>query len=199
MRHRSKWPPLFILVLFIVACAAALLTPYTGPRGECVASAIGDGRVVPDLVGTWVGTWEDTIYDASGAMNWTITQNGVDVDGSGDIDFSYFGMGVREGGGAGGIVSARAETLEFTFDGDGVGNGIGNVVGNACSGTGTVTSPLEYGGFTFQGTVTNLGAEGRFFFLSPTGGAGRVTMTNTTPVESTTWGTIKAGYRNDEE
>ncbi len=196
MRHRSKWPPLFLIALFLAAGAATLFAPEAGPRGACVASAVGDDRTIPDIVGTWEGTWEDTIYMVSGSMSWTISPDRYDYIGSGTIDLTALGLGAQEGSAGGGITR---QALEFTYEANSVGSGNGVLTGNSLVGDGLVTAPLNFGYFTFRGTVTSEAAEGRFFFVSPTGGAGRVTMTNTTPVESTSWGSIKAGYRNDDE
>ena len=201
MQNRSSWPPLFILALFAVACAAALLTPDAGPRGVCVASAVGEGRTIPDIVGTWAGTWEDTVYMVSGPMTWTITLDQSDYWGSGSIDLSVlgFGLGNQEGGGTGSITRGDRQSVPFSYYADLVGLGDGVLTGNSVAGNGVVNAPLDFGYFTFTGTITDTAAIGRFFFASPTGGAGRVTMTKDTPVESTTWGSIKAGYRNDDE
>jgi len=199
MRNRSKWPPLFIVALFLAAGTATLFAPDAGSGGACVASAISDARTIPDITGTWEGTWEDTIYQATGSMSWTIVQEGSEMFGMGTIDVTQAGGGVHEGLGSGAIIMRDRQTLTFTFEGDMLGEGTGVLSGTACTGGGTVGSPLNYGAFTYHGAITETNAEGRFFFTPPSGGAGRVLMTNTTPVEPTTWGDIKAGYRNDVE
>ncbi len=202
MLSRSKWPPLFIAALFLIATAATLLAPDAGPRGVCVASAVPDGRTLPNILGTWTGTWEDTVYQwASGPMTWTITLDQSDYWGSGSIDLSVlgFGLGDQEGGASGSLTREDRQSLSFSYYADLVGGGDAVLTGTSCAGSGVVNAPLDFGYFTFSGTITDTAAIGRFFFASPTGGAGRVTMTKDTPVESTTWGSIKAGYRNDDE
>ena len=60
----------------------------------------------------------------------------------------------------------------------------------------TVTSPLNFGDFTFDGTLSGQMICGTFDFTSPTGGAGRASMTKQSATEPATWGNVKALYRD---
>ena len=169
MQSRSKWPPLFVLALFTLACGAALLTPDAGPRGVCIASAVNGDRTIPDIAGTWEGTWEDTVYFVSSTMSWTITQDGSNYAGSGTIDmtpFAWAGLGSQEGGASGSITREERQSLSFSYYADLVGLGDGVLTGDFCTGSGVVNAPLDFGFFTFQGTVTDTSVVGRFFFTA---------------------------------
>ena len=197
MSKRSIWPLVYMAGLLLVVGALGFSGPHgsSEARGEVILAA---ADTIPDLVGTWVGTWEDTIYVwASGAMTWQISRDGSDLTASGTIDFSSFGMGLLPGTAEGSITSAFADnTLEFTFQAVGIGSGAGTVTGSSGSGTGTVIPPLDFGDFTFEGTVGEDVISGTFDFTSPTGGAGRASLTRQVATEPSTWGDIKALYRD---
>ncbi len=200
MGKRSIWPAVYLAVLIL----AVVIVGFSGPQGSPEArGAIKLAAVdtIPDLTGTWVGSWEDTIYvGAGGSMTWQISRDGSDFSASGTIDFSYFGMGLLPGSAEGSITSVFADhVLEFTFQAASIGTGAGSVNGGSGSGTGTVTAPLSFGGFTFEGTVGEDEISGTFDFTSPTGGAGRASLTRQTATEPSTWGDIKALYRDGGE
>ena len=56
-----------------------------------------------------------------------------------------------------------------------------------------VGAPLFFGNFSFTGTWSGTTLEGIFFF-PPGGGAGPVSLTKTSPVESESWGAVKERY-----
>lgn len=200
MGKRTIWPFLYMAGLILVAGVLGFSGPNGSPevRGEVVLAA---ADTIPDLVGTWVGTWEDTVYaGAGGSMTWQISRDGSDLTASGTIDFSYFGLGLLPGTADGSITSAFADnTLEFTFQAAMIGSGEGTINGGSGSGTGTVTPPLDFGDFTFEGTVGEDAISGTFDFTSPTGGAGRASLTRQVATEPSTWGDIKALYRDGSD
>jgi hypothetical protein len=199
MNRRSIWPPIYVAGLLLVVGVLAI----SGPQGSSEAH----GQVtfafvdtIPDLTGTWVGTWADTVYLAGGSMTWEISRDGSDYTASGTIDFTYFGMGLLSGSAEGNITSAFADhVMEFTFEAAMIGNGSGTINGNIGSGGGTVTAPLNFGEFTFEGVVVEGNIAGTFDFTSPTGGAGIASLTKQTATERSTWGDIKALYRGSSD
>ncbi|HUO83641.1 MAG TPA: Ig-like domain-containing protein [Thermoanaerobaculia bacterium] len=127
------------------------------------------------LAGTWVGTWEDTRYNVSGTLEATFTVNGSNVTATGVIGLQSLQLGNETGSGTG---TVSGETLNFTFSADTVGNGSGSLsAGGAGSGAGSVTGVLNFGAFTYTGTVTPTEISGTFAFTSPTGGHGVASLT----------------------
>ena len=127
------------------------------------------------LAGTWEGTWEDTRYDVSGTLEATFTVTGSNVTATGVIGLASLGLG-NETGTASGTVSG--DTLSFTFSSDRVGNGSGDLnTGGSGSGFGSVTAPLNFGAFNFEGSATETVISGTFAFTSPSGGNGVATLT----------------------
>jgi len=143
------------------------------------------------LEGHWTGTWEDTIYSVSGSAEATFSIVCGQVVASGTIDLSEIPgglVGIEAGTGIGTIAG---DTLSFTFESGMVGGGSGTLVQagllaasrsaaagvNVGSGSGSVTAPLNFGAFTFEGTVTGTTIAGTFDFTSKTGGAGNVSLT----------------------
>ncbi len=131
------------------------------------------------LVGTWVGPWEDTVYMVQGSLSGTIVQAGSTLTGGGTIDLSGIGFpGISvEAGSAAGTISGGNVT--FTFTSLTVGGGQGTITGNTIVGTGEVTGAMNFGGFTFVGTIDASGnsVSGIFDFTAPAGGAGVATVT----------------------
>ena len=127
------------------------------------------------LEGTWVGTWTDTRYDVSGTLQANFTVNGSAVTASGEIGLESLGLGKETGSGTG---TVSGDMLNFTFTADTVGAGTGSLnAGGAGSGGGTVTGVLNFGAFTYTGTVTESEISGTFNFTSPTGGNGVASLT----------------------
>jgi len=200
MSKRSIWPLVYMAGLLLVVGVLG----FSGPQGSSDAGGeaiFAAADTIPDLVGTWVGTWEDTIYvGAGGSMTWQISRDGSDLTASGTIDFSYFGLGLLPGTAEGTVTSAFADnSLDFTFQAASIGSGEGTVTGSSGSGTGTVTPPLDFGDFTFEGSVGEDVISGTFDFTSPTGGAGRASLTRQVATEPSTWGDIKALYRDGSD
>lgn len=127
------------------------------------------------LEGTWVGTWTDTRYDVSGTLEATFTVNGSTVTATGVIGLESLSLGKETGSGTG---TVSGETLNFTFSADTVGTGSGSLdAGREGSGSGSVTGVLNFGAFTYTGTVTESEISGTFNFTSPTGGNGVASLT----------------------
>ena len=153
------------------------------------------GDPLPDLVGTWSGTWSDTVFAVGGAMTMDITQNGNMLSGTGTIDLTsigFFGIGVMSGSATGTIAG---NTLTFSFSADSVGMGTGTVTGGSGSGSGNVTAPMNFGAFLISGTATSTTMQGIFDFTNPGAGGGTAMLTKTSPVEPQTWSQIKAAHR----
>ena len=200
MTHNSRGPGIYVLGLLVLAGILALWGPDGGVPAQAEPAAPVGARL-PDIVGSWTGTWKDTIYmgpEEEYAMTWQISQVREEYCATGIIDFTYFGMGFIPGTAAGAVTGTfRADTLHLTFEGPGIGTGAGAVTGGVGTGAGTVGFPLEFGAFTFQGTVTDTTIRGTFDF--PTGGSGWARMGKVTPVERASWGGIKARYRDGDE
>jgi len=128
------------------------------------------------LQGDWSGTWEDTIYMVSGAAYASFDVTCAGVTATGAINLSQIGLGEETGSGSG---SATAQTLSFNFSAATVGSGIGTLsaASNTGSGSGSVTGVLNFGDFTFTGSVSPTTISGTFDFTSPTGGEGNVSAT----------------------
>ena len=200
MTHSSRWPGVYVLLLLIAATTLALWGPTGGAPAQAEPSS-SSTAALPNIVGSWTGTWKDTIYmglEEEYVMTWQITQVREEYCATGIIDFSYFGMGPVLGTAAGTVTGTfRADTLHLTFEGPGIGSGAGTVTGGVGIGTGTVGLPLNFGAFTFQGTVTETLIRGTFDFT--TGGSGWARMGKVSPVERASWGAIKARYRDGGE
>lgn len=133
-----------------------------------------DETPLPPLVGTWIGTWEDTRYNVSGTLSFTIIQNGSNFEASGTIGLQQLRLSDETGTATGTISGNR---LSFIFSSGTVGSGSGTITGNDAQGSGTVTGVLNFGEFTFSGTATNNQLSGTFEFTSPTGGWGVASLT----------------------
>jgi hypothetical protein len=193
MDKRWKWPPIYVAGLLVVAAAFAFTGADEAPRAFGATVPAGADSI-PNLVGAWTGTWQDTIFTwAQGGLSWEISQNGSSFSASGVINFSVFGLGLVPGTASGTITR---EALEFTFDAPASGGGSGTITDGAVSGTGSVTMPA-FGPFTFEGTLTDDTIRGTFEFTG--GGAGKAVLTKETPVETASWGTIKSRFRKSGE
>jgi len=141
----------------------------------CSSSGGGTGSdaTVADFLGTWNGTWTDTRYGVSGALTATFTGDGTSFAATGSIDLRSLGLGVRSGTGS---ATASGGAVTFTFGAAAVGAGSGTLRGVEGEGGGTVTAPLNFGAFTYSGTVSGDTITGTFAFSSPTGGRGTVSL-----------------------
>lgn len=165
-----------VVALLALACAG-------GPNRSGAGSTTdefptGPGAVGPGefafLVGTWIGTWTDTRFNVTGTLEATMTVSGNDVQANGTIGLQSLGLGEEDGTGTGSI---DGNTLVFTFEADTVGNGNGSVTEGEGSGMGTVLGALNFGDFTFEGTVNETTIDGTFEFTAPSGGRGTATLT----------------------
>lgn len=182
-------PGLLHVYLASVFCVASVLYALSLRSGEASvprpipvvrAAAPAAASTLPSLAGDWEGMWEDTVYSVSSNMSFTITVGGTDWNGTGSIDLSSLGLGVQNGTATG---VQFGDSLAFTFEATNVGNGSGAIVHTEGGGGGDVTAPLNFGPFVFLGNVSGAEIDGRFYFTSPTGGAGRAHLGNTTPIE----------------
>jgi hypothetical protein len=164
-------PVIFFLALGIVPMGGCNDSDNGTPSTNGTPSG---GDSLPSVEGTWSGTWTDTRYNVSGEVTATFTRTDSTINATGTIDLRSLGLGNQPGTGSGTISGG---TLNFTFSAAMVGSGQGSLTGNAASGSGTVTGPLNFGAFTFQGTATDDTINGTFDFTSPTGGNGVVTLT----------------------
>jgi len=169
------------------SCAAVC-----GVAGSCATDLCDCPPLTPYgyLEGHWTGTWEDTVYSKSGAVEATFSIVCGQVVASGTIDLTDISgaLGIQAGTGLG---TLNGGVLEFTFEAEMVGSGSGTLapadaladprgasLGTSNgSGSGSVTAPLSFGAFTFTGTAGLTTISGTFDFTSKTGGAGNVSLT----------------------
>jgi len=196
---RARWVPVYIVALLVVAGALAVSGHDTAVQPHIQASP-ATREPVPDLVGEWEGTWEDTVFHVVGGLSWEISRNVSDFSATGVIDMSYFVMGDVPGTASGSLTGRPPdETLTFAFGAATVGDGSGTIVGTAISGAGIMINP-SFGPFTFVGTVSDTVIRGTFDFTGPgQDGAGKAILTKNTPVEPSSWGGVKARFRDDSE
>jgi len=194
MRRPTTSTTTYLAALF--ALAAMLSLAVADPSDTTAPAPAGTtARVVPDLSGSWTGTWEDTVYFVQGDLEMTVTASGADWSAVGTIDLTNIGMpgvGVMTGTAVG---TLSGNTLTFTFDAVDVGAGSGSLTDGAGQGSGSVTAPLSFGAFTFTGSVTSSSITGAFDFTSPTGGAGEVAMTRAVSATPTSWSALKSSWR----
>lgn len=185
------------VVLYTVAIVS-LAVIYSGGVSlhsqSAQAITVHGTAVVPDLSGTWEGTWSDTRYFVDGALNLDIARNGDDYTATGTIDVSQIDpvLGTLSGTATGTIVG---NTMTFSFNATNLGTGSGTFTDGSASGTGTVTAPLSFGAFEFAGTITAGQISGTFNFTSPTGGNGVASLNRSVASENSTLSELKASYR----
>ncbi len=187
MRHRSLLVYFALLSLILIALFATAFSGAPAPPAHGERNA----AVLPDLVGTWTGTWRDTIFEVGGAMTFIISENaGIwHADGSIDLTEIGFGQGVMPGTADG---ASSGDALTFSFAATDVGTGGGSLISQSATGSGVIVAPMSFGNYTFEGTATDAVIWGTFDF--PTGGAGKAMLWNTTPTEETSMSAIKAHY-----
>lgn len=197
MSNSDRWVPFYVVAILVVAGVLAIAGYDAAVQPEMHPSP--SSRVpIQDLAGTWAGTWHDTVFHVERPMSWQILVDDTFFIANGTIDLSNFGMGDNAGSAVGTISGRTAgDTLQFTFEAPGVGSGGGVIAGTAGGGTGNVTPPLNFGGFSFLGTVSDTVMRGTFMYFTPGSGAGTVRMTKDTPVDASSWGKLKARYRDD--
>jgi hypothetical protein len=157
-------------LLLVVACSSASKDGGGSPTDP--------GEVTPVefafLVGTWTGTWTDTVFNVEGTLSATMAMSGSDVEATGVIGLQALGLGDEQGVATGMI---DGDTLTFTFEAASVGDGEGTFSGGIGSGLGSVMGVLNFGDFTFEGTANETTIDGTFEFTSPSGGSGVATLT----------------------
>ena len=195
MIPKRNWRYLYLPAVFLVAAVMSLSDSGPGSAKVTQPGVRSSAGPVPDLTGIWVGMWEDTRFFVSDTLGLTAAVNGPNVQMNGTIGMAPFFLPDEAATMAGTIV---VDTLDFTFSSPTI-SGSARIVGNDVqNGVGTVGGALGFGGFTFTGTVTATLMSFDFVFDSPGGGAGVITLANIVPVESSTWGAIKARYGVDK-
>jgi len=197
MKSRSHWPLLYLLLLLAGATSLALwgdepeVATATMSRAPGTGFQIDGGKVLPDLVGSWAGTWNDTVYEVVGALTCVIERDGYDLVATGTIDMSHWSMGTQTGTATGLPVG---NNMNFTFSANNVGKGSGTLTDGNGSGSGNVTAPLMYGAFNFWGTATSERISGAFEFTESADGRGVVELTKQVPTQQSSWGAVKDRY-----
>jgi hypothetical protein len=150
--------------------SAVPLTPSPTPTTTAPATS----SAFTSLGGTWSGEWIDTRFNVRGTLVATFTVNGTAVTSVGRIGLQSLGLGDEAGTGTGTI---NGNILSFTFEAQTVGNGEGTLDDTGASGKGTVAGVLDFGDFTFEGSVNETTIDGTFTFTDPAGGRGTAQLT----------------------
>ncbi len=192
MTHKHTTPRTYLLIL---ACAAILLSLLGAiPADRSGSTFKFNSHDVPDLSGSWSGTWQDTRYFVSGDVILTIDVVGDQWSANGTIDFTNVGMGV-------GIVPLTisgtlvGNVLSYDFDTGPLGSGSATLTGTVNAGAGTVGEPMFFGDFDMGGTASGSAISGTFDFTSPTGGEGTMILTRIVSAETASWSDVKASWR----
>jgi hypothetical protein len=199
---KVRYPLAYLSALFVVA---AVLSSSAKPRASAWIAPAPAGassfQPLPDIVGTWAGTWADTVYFVAGNLNITINRDGDSYFATGTIDVSAINPTL-------GILSGTANAtgtesmLSGTFSCPNLGSGTVQIVAPLgfgdyamASGSGTVGAPLSFGPFTFAGDVITGIMVGGFDFTNPSGGKGIAALTQIPDaVAPATWSEVKAKY-----
>jgi hypothetical protein len=193
---RARLKPVWFYTIGLLALALGLsfgTTAKLQPPPAHAITVVGPAAV-PDLSGTWEGSWSDTRYSVSGSMSLVIALNGADYSATGSIDISEIDLLLGQlNGTATGTISGN--TMSFSFSATNLGTGTGTFTDGGATGTGTVTAPLGFGAFEFSGTVTGGQMDGTFNFTSPTGGNGVASLSRSVAGDEANWTEIKASYR----
>lgn len=139
----------------------------------CKKTKSGGTDLLPVLTGKWSGTWTDTKFNMTGTISVVFTVNGSNITAAGTIGLSAFGLGSIPWTGTG---NADETTITFSFSGANFVNGTGVVTGRDASGSGSIAGLLNFGAFTFTGTVGDSKISGNFDFTNPAGGEGEITL-----------------------
>lgn len=133
-----------------------------------------DGDAASKLVGTWSGTWVDTVWSMQGPITITITQDGNALSAEGTVGLTEFGLATATMTWTGTI---DGDTVTFNGTATQLGTISGTVDGDTISGNGNIAGSLMFGAFTYTGTVSGDTITCPFQFTMPGGGAGTVTVT----------------------
>lgn len=196
MRRSIAPALLYSLLLFAGAFVLSVATSPDLRVAPARASATLQPEAVPELVGSWEGSWTDTRYNVSGPMNMEITLDGDTYNAVGTIDVTEASGGILREliGTATGTLSGNS--MAFTFECTDLGSGEGSFTDGLASGTGVVTAPLNFGAFEFSGDVIGGEMTGTFDFTDPNGGNGTASLSRSVPVEDTSWSELKSDYRD---
>ena len=196
MQHSNRIVVFYLVTLFLVAAILAgsgsQEVAQTSPRFTTLPTAsVG----LADVLGTWTGTWTDTVFNVGGSLDFEITEDAGTYNATGDIGLQVLGLGI-ESGTATGVVAGN--TLSFSFESGTVGNGGGSLIDTGdATGLGSVTAPLNFGTFSFVGTLTSTQMTGSFEFITPGSGKGIGSLTKqSTAVTAEPWGEVKDRYRD---
>ena len=87
MRDSFRWVPVYVFALMLVAGLAGHVSQDVAGAAPVQSRLTSSERdTIPDITGTWTGTWEDTIYTwASGTLEWTIVLDRQDMSATGTI------------------------------------------------------------------------------------------------------------------
>jgi hypothetical protein len=126
MRHSNRIVVFYLVTLFLVAAILAgsgsQEIAQTSPRfSDPPTTSVG----LADILGTWTGTWTDTVFNVGGSLDFEITEDAGTYSATGDIGLQVLGLGV-ESGTATGVVAGN--TLSFNFSSGTVGNGAGSLI-----------------------------------------------------------------------
>lgn len=197
MKRPHRYLILYLSTLFVVAALMASSTSSRATRSGTQLARTSDNADLADLLGSWSGTWNDTIYSVGGSLSFDITADAGVYHATGDIGLETLGLGVESGTASG---NEQLGALVFSFSSATVGSGDGsiNALTGITTGSGSVIAAIGFGAFVFQGSVSGDIMSGLFDFTSPTGGAGVAILTRTgTAVEQQPWSDVKLRYRDD--
>ncbi|MFH1825758.1 MAG: hypothetical protein ABH823_00500 [bacterium] len=160
------------ILTMITGCGGGS-TAATSTSTSSTTSTTGVGPTA--LVGTWSGSWTDTLYQVTGSLEATISLEGSSLSGTGGIDLTdpTFSLGVETGLATAEISGASAI---FTFNSGTVGSGLGTITGNTIVGTGEA-GPLGFSDFSFIGTFEADGNTINATFAFNSGGYGTAEVT----------------------
>jgi len=183
----------YLPAVFLAATFLADANLRSGIATEPALQTRSTGAPVPDLTGDWSGRWTDTRFSVTDSVSFSIVVNGPDVSGTGTLGLmNAFGLPDEAGTITGTITG---DQLSFTFTTN-TATGGGTIINTALNdGVGSIGGLLNFGGYTFTGTVSDVSMTWDFVFDDPSGGFGTVALTQpTTPVEESTWGRVKSQY-----
>jgi hypothetical protein len=195
MRRRHRWVPAYFGLLLVLALVLATSRSTTASRSPGGVSAKHQAIAVEDILGTWSGAWNDTVYKLGGSLSFTVSEEISGLVATGQIGLQSLGLGDQSGS-ATGTLNANAISFDFSAADVGMGDGTIQIDTGQGNGMGSVTAPLSFGDFTFIGAVTGDAISGSFDFVSPTGGKGVASLTRiSTAVSRKPWGGVKNTYR----
>lgn len=129
------------------------------------------------LVGSWSGTWIDTVFDVQGMTDITINRNGNTITTKGSINLQTIFLPEASGTATATIIDTTGNSLTFPFGAALLGSGTGSIIGRTFSGTGAILPSIGFGSFNFQGNIVDDNTiKGSFTFTNTGTGAGTFIM-----------------------